>query len=75
MYKYKGQYTSLEEYETAPLLGGNQGNSMMLPGSYKLVDLNGDGVINTNDRYSDYWTTGSNPPIQYGLVLTGSYKT
>lgn len=47
---------------------------MMLPGSYKLVDLNGDGVINTNDRYSDYWTTGSNPPIQYGLVLTGSYK-
>lgn len=74
MYKYKGQYTSLEEYETAPLLGGNQGNSMMLPGSYKLVDLNGDGVINTNDRYSDYWTTGSNPPIQYGLVLAGSYK-
>ena len=31
LYKYDGQYTSLEQYETAPLIGGNLGNSKMLP--------------------------------------------
>lgn len=74
LHKYNGQYTSLDQYETAPLLGGNQGNSMMLPGSFKLQDINGDGVINSNDKLPDFWATGSNPPLQYGLVLAASYK-
>ncbi|GAB6119049.1 TonB-dependent receptor [Dysgonomonas termitidis] len=83
MYKYNGQYTSIEQYETAPLMGGSQGNSMMLPGSYKLVDLNGNGIISRwgdmSDLVMEFWgnstSTGSlNPPLQYGLVLAGSYK-
>lgn len=74
LYKYSGQYTSLEQYETAPLLGGNRGNSMMLPGSFILQDMNGNGMIDWNDRVPEFWTTGSNPPIQYGLVLAASYK-
>lgn len=74
LYKYDGQYTSLEQYETAPLIGGNLGNSKMLPGSYRLLDLNGDGRINSSDRVPEFWATGANPPIQYGLTLAASYK-
>ena len=74
LYKYDGQYTSLEQYETAPLLGGNLGNSKMLPGSFRLLDLNGNGMIDWNDRVPEFWATGANPPIQYGLTLAASYK-
>ena len=64
----------MEQYETAPLIGGNLGNSKMLPGSYRLLDLNGDGRINSSDRVPEFWATGANPPIQYGLTLAASYK-
>ncbi len=74
-YEYEGQYGSLEEYETAPLMGGTLGNSMMLPGSYKIVDRNGDGIIDTNDRTPQYWAASSNPPIQFGLTLSARYKS
>ncbi len=74
LYKYDGQYTSLEQYETAPLIGGSLGNSKMLPGSYRLLDLNGNGRIDSDDRLPEFWATGSNPPIQYGLTLAASYK-
>src|SRR5690606_24566294 len=68
-------YASLEQYETAPLMGGTQGNSKMLPGSYAIKDLNGDGVINESDQTPDHWTYGLvNPPLQFGLTLSGSYK-
>jgi TonB-linked SusC/RagA family outer membrane protein len=55
LYEYEGQYTSLEQYETAPLLGSNQGNSRMLPGSYILLDLNGDGIVNENDQIPGFY--------------------
>lgn len=75
LYEYKGVYESIEEYETAPLLGGTAGNSKMLPGSYKLIDVNGDGIINSTDQTYDHWTYGTvNPPMQYGLTLDASYK-
>jgi TonB-linked SusC/RagA family outer membrane protein len=76
LYEYDGQYTSLEQYETAPLLGSTQGNSKMLPGSYAIVDLNGDGIINGDDQVPDNWTYGTvNPPLQYGFILSTSYKS
>ena len=75
LYEYDGVYTSLEEYETAPLMGGTAGNSKMLPGSYKLTDLNGDGLINSSDQTNDHWTYGTvNPPMQFGLTMDASYK-
>lgn len=77
IYSYNGQYTSLNQYETAPLLGGNQGNSKMLPGSYAIIDKNGDGIINDNDQTFDNWGYGwhsVNPPLQYGMTLGGAYK-
>ena len=50
--------------------GGNMQN--MLPGMYKLEDRNGDGVVNNNDRY--YTWAEANPPMQFGLVISGSWK-
>jgi TonB-linked SusC/RagA family outer membrane protein len=59
IYTYDGQYTSLTEYETAPLLGGNMGNARMLPGSYKIIDANGDGRINGDDQLFVNWAYGN----------------
>lgn len=75
LYEWDGRYETLADYETAPLMGGTAGNSKMLPGSYKLVDLNGDGIINGSDQTYDHWTYGAvNPPKQFGLTLDASYK-
>ncbi len=76
LYQYNGQYQSLDEYETAPLMGGSMGNSKILPGSYRLKDVNGDGRITSDDQTYDWWTYGNvNPPLQYGLTLYASYKS
>jgi len=85
IYTYDGQYTSLADYETAPLMGGTMGNSRMLPGSYRLIDNNGDGRISSEDQLFNNWAYGSsgygrsdgkvNPPLQYGLTLTAGYKS
>ncbi len=76
LYTYNGQFTSLEQYETAPLYGGNRGNSRMLPGSYMLNDNNGDGRLNGDDRLFVNWTYGSgtNPPLQFGFNFDAAYK-
>lgn len=78
-YEYDGQYTDITDYQTAPLLGGTSGNSKCLPGSYKIVDANGDGVINGNDQLPIFWAGqyqgyATNPPLQYGLTLDGAWK-
>lgn len=75
MYSYNGQYTNLQQYETAPLSGGTAGNSRMLPGSYALIDANGDGRINSDDQLFSSWNFGNiNPPLQYGLNLSGNWR-
>jgi hypothetical protein len=75
LYDWSGQYSSLVKYQTAPLMGGAQGNSRMLPGSYTIIDNNGDGIIDSNDQTPNYWTYGQvNPPIQYGITLSIKYK-
>jgi TonB-linked SusC/RagA family outer membrane protein len=59
IYTYDGQYTSLSEFETAPLLnGGNRGNSKMLPGAYRIIDANGDGRISGDDQLFETWAYG-----------------
>jgi len=88
---YDGQYTSLNQYETAPLLGGGMGNTKMLPGSYRIIDVNGDGRITNDDRVFKNWAYGNqgyvsgegadgtgqrvNPPLQYGFPVEASYKS
>lgn len=69
----ESRYTSIEQLETAPLMGGNLGNSKILPGSFVYEDVNGDGIINGDDRLPNGWARGGNPPIQYGLNLYFAY--
>jgi TonB-linked SusC/RagA family outer membrane protein len=89
IYTYDGQYTSMEQYETAPLLGGARGNSRMLPGSFRLIDNNGDGRITGEDQLYANWAYGEtgyvsgdnstsqriNPPLQYGFTFDAGYKS
>jgi hypothetical protein len=74
MYKYDGVYTNVTQYETAPLQGGTSGNSKPLPGETIILDLNGDGVINSNDQLPINWENGSNPPLQFGMNANLSWK-
>ena len=69
-----GVYTGITQYETAPLIGGTLGNSYCLPGTQKVVDLNGDGRINADDQLPTVWAQDVNPPLQYGANLSLSWK-
>lgn len=68
------RYTSIEQLESAPLMGGGNGNSRITPGSFIIQDINGDGKIDSNDQLPNAWARGSNPPIQYGLNIYLGYK-
>ena len=73
-YKRDGIYTNITQTETDVLSGGTYGNYYMLPGMDKLVDVNGDGVINGNDQLPIMWSSqGTNPPLQFGFNGTASY--
>ena len=64
------QFTSWADINDSPVLYGNM--QQMLPGMYKIEDRNQDGVINSNDYY--YTWAETNPPLQFGLVLSGKWK-
>ncbi len=64
------QFTSWADIYDSNVYYGNM--KQMLPGMYKIEDRNGDGVINSNDVY--YTWSETNPPLQFGLVLSGSWK-
>ncbi len=56
-------------------MGGSNGNSYLLSGMAVLVDVNGDGVINSNDQLPTGWAgVGNNPPLQFGMNMNCSYK-
>ena len=58
-YTSNGQYTALNQLETAPLHGGANGNRMMLPGSFRFEDANGDGRISGEDQLYKIWAGGT----------------
>ena len=64
------QFTGWDDINNSKVLYGNMQN--MLPGMYKIEDRNEDGVINSNDYYYTWQET--NPPLQFGLVLSGKWK-
>jgi len=79
IYQHGAQYTDIRQFETAPLYGGALGNSKCTPGSYEIIDVNGDGVINSNDMTPTAWAGqyqgyATNPPLQYGLNLNMAWK-
>lgn len=78
-YVYDGRYTNITQYQTAPLLGGTSGNSLMLPGSYRIQDVDGNGIIDGNDQLPAFWSGqyqgfAGNPPLQYGMNINLGYK-
>lgn len=73
-YQRDGIFTSVTQVEEGvPLLGSTYGNSRMLPGMDKIVDVNGDGIINSNDQMPIFWTNRVNPPLQFGLNMDFHY--
>ena len=67
-YKSDGLFQSQEEIDTHPT---QPNHASLKPGDIKLVDLNDDGVINSDDRA----IIGSNiPKYQYGVNLGASFK-
>ncbi|NLN99947.1 MAG: SusC/RagA family TonB-linked outer membrane protein [Bacteroidales bacterium] len=73
-YEWKGgqfeDWSAINGYPVIYNTGTAQ--SQMLPGMYKLVDRNGDGVITTMDRFPSWPET--NPPLQFGLMVFLNYK-
>ncbi|MFR7516647.1 MAG: hypothetical protein ACLUVY_05205 [Bacteroides uniformis] len=66
---------NVSEFERAPLYGGSNGNSMMLPGAFRIIDRNGDGVIGYEDQLPESRRAGANPPYQFGMNLGFTYKS
>ena len=64
------QFGSWAEINDSAVRYGDMQN--MLPGMYKIEDRNGDGTISDKDLYYTWQET--NPPLQFGLVLSASWK-
>ena len=72
-----GQFTSLGDTNDSAVLyttgTDSGGNNSLVPGMYRLVDRNGNGYIDDDD-YFYTWADDINPPLQYGLNMSASYK-
>ncbi len=79
-----GQFQSLDEVYAHALQNGDQGNRRELPGDYRILDANNDGVINDDDKVAQYFgangtndnlnPSGKAPRINYGLSLNAAWK-
>lgn len=71
-----GQITSLDYASNLGILystqGDGKGNNDLVPGMYRIDDRDGDGYITSNDQY--YVWRDANPPLQFGLNFSGSWK-
>jgi TonB-linked SusC/RagA family outer membrane protein len=74
IYEYDGVFTNVTQFETAPLQGGTNGNSKPLVGEANITDVNGDGVINSNDQLPITWSNSANPPLQFGMNISVAWK-
>lgn len=75
MQERDGIFTNITETETVPLNGGSNGNYFVLPGMDKIIDTDGNGVLNGDDALPITWSgAGTNPPLQFGTNLNASYR-
>ena len=72
MYQYAGQFQSEEEIQSWAVQDGQYGNAGELPGDFKYLDVNEDGVINSYDMMP--LTTNGTPKIYYGATLGARWK-
>ena len=73
----RGQFTDWNDIFNYPVLYSSSSSKKsnmteMLPGMYKILDRNGDGVITSADRFYS-WKEG-NPPLQFGLMVFLEWK-
>jgi TonB-linked SusC/RagA family outer membrane protein len=75
-YKTDGIFMDQAEIDAHPvdqsLLAGGTGNSRVIPGDIRYVDLNGDNYIDWRDQ--DQIGKGGLPDMTYGINLNASYK-
>ena len=71
-----GRFESVDQANASEVLyttnGSLPGNRGIIVGQYMLEDRNGNGYIDGEDVYYT-WGSG-NPPLQFGLNFSGSYK-
>ena len=67
-----GQFLSEREIAYYALQNDRQGNSKELPGDFRFVDTNGDGIIDDRDRTPMFWH--EKPMVFYGLNATVTWK-
>ena len=75
-YKTAGIFMSQDEIDAYPvdqsLLAGGTGNSSVIPGDIRYMDLNGDNYIDWRDQAEI--GKGGLPDMTYGINLNASYK-
>jgi outer membrane receptor protein involved in Fe transport len=67
-----GYFQSYEEIENSPSQLGIEDNMEVKPGDLKYKDINGDGIINKDDKIHVGFPT--TPEIQYGITLGLNWK-
>jgi TonB-linked SusC/RagA family outer membrane protein len=73
-YEVIGRFQNWEQIRNYPVfMDGGSGNVSQLPGDPIYRDVNGDGMISAEDARPIYWGA-QQPPLQYGLNLSGSWK-
>ncbi|GHT61964.1 SusC/RagA family TonB-linked outer membrane protein [Bacteroidia bacterium] len=71
-YQVVGQYRNYDEIRNGIMETGSYGNSRTLPGDYIHLDVNGDGVINDNDRMPIFWN--GQPKLSFGITTFAGWK-
>lgn len=72
-YNVTGQFQREEEILNAPIQNGTNGNKYVLPGDWIYEDVDGDGVINSNDMTPQFYDD-SMPKMNFGLTFNAAWK-
>jgi TonB-linked SusC/RagA family outer membrane protein len=73
-YQVSGRFTSEEEIKTYGIDNDGQGNRTELPGDFKYVDVNGDGIINDLDQRPIGYAQGAQPYVSFGINGSVAWK-
>lgn len=69
-----GQFTSVEQIQSWPVVQDNAGNRNLLPGDLIFEDVNGDGIINDLDERTIGFATGGTPIVSFGAATSVSFE-
>jgi len=69
-----GQFQTIEQIESHPVIQDNNANKNLLPGDLIFEDANGDGIINGLDERTIGFNDNITPIVSYGAATSLSYK-